>query len=282
MNVIERKIAQIFKNEKYLIGVVHLGPLLGYKGSPDISEIIENAISDAKVFEDTKYDAILVENNYDLPHEVFVPPGTLLSMGLCISELKKAVSIPIGVCVLWNDYKTALSLAKLYNLQFIRVAVFVDYVRTDFGKIDACYKELNEYKTSISADNVLVFTDVQVKHSELLNKRPISVSACEAIEKGSDGIIITGHWTGDAPVLENVRSVRESVQDFPIIIGSGVDENNIKTLLQYADGAIIGTSVKDGDIKEKEIERNLKPYSYRINKQKAGSLQKKFAECLSS
>ena len=264
------------------MGMVHLGPLLGYPNSPPIEEIINNAIQDARIFQDAGYDAILVENNYDLPHEIFVSSGTAVSMGKCIAELKKVVTIPIGVCVLWNDYKTALSLAKLYELQFIRIAVFVDHVRTDFGEIFPCSKQLNEYKKLVGADNVLIFTDIQVKHSTLLNLRPISESALEAIEQKSDGLIITGRWTGDAPVLDQIQSVRGAVKDFPILIGSGTDESNLSLLLKYANGIIVGTSVKTGETKDKTQERNLKPYSYRIDKQKAVSLQKKFAGCLSN
>ncbi len=275
------KINKIFKNNKFIIGMVHLAPSLGFRNSPPIQEVINNAVYDAKVFEDSGYDAVLVENNYDLPHEINVSAGTAISMGKCISELKKVIKIPIGVCVLWNDYKAALSLAKLYDLQFIRIAVFVDYVETDFGKIEACHKELNEYKTLIGAADVLVFTDIQVKHSRLLNERPVGESAHEAVENGSDGIIVTGKWTGDAPELEKVKNVRESINDFPVIIGSGVDVNNVELLIQVADGVIVGTSVKEGNPKEKEVERNLKPHSYRINKQKAQSLQKKLAEHLS-
>lgn len=275
------KISKTFKKDKFLIGMVHLGPLNAKKDDLKMSEIIENAIYDAEVFQNIGYDGILVENNYDFPHHIFVPPLTSLSMGYIIGKMKEKINIPLGVCVLWNDYKNALTLAKLYELQFIRIAVFVDFVETDFGKVDACFKELNEYKKEIGAEDILIFTDIQVKHSRLLNERPISESALEAINKGSDGLVITGRWTADVPSLDKIAGVREKVGDFPIIIGSGADIDNVADLLQYSDGIIVGTSVKEGEDEDKIVERNIKPYSARVDALKAKNFQKKFAERIS-
>lgn len=266
----------MFGKQKFLIGMVHLGPLLGYGSSVSLDEIVANALYDAKILQEAGYDAVLVENNYDLPHKEFVDPGTIVSMSKVIAELKRVVTIPMGACVLWNDYKTALSLAKAYDLQFIRIAVFVDNVRTDFGDIYACDEVLTSYKQVLNlTKEVKVFTDIQVKHSELLNIRPISQSAQEAIQKGSNALIVTGKWTGDAPTLDKLKQVRASVGDFPIIVGSGAEESNLNELLNYADGVIIGTSIKIGNSKDKSQERNLKPYTYRLDPVKAQSFQKK-------
>ncbi|HLD51143.1 hypothetical protein A3K34_01515 [candidate division WWE3 bacterium RIFOXYC1_FULL_40_10] len=267
----------LFENKHTLIGMVHLGPLLGYPEHHSLDPIIENAIYDAKILQYAGYDAILVENNYDLPHKEFVEPSVICSLCRCIEEIKKVVTIPTGVCVLWNDYKTALSLAKIYKLDFIRIAVFVDHVKTDFGEIDACYSELRKFREEIGEKDTLIFTDIQVKHSELLNKQPISKSALDAIKEGSDGLIVTGKWTGDVPDLEKIQEVRTAVGDFPIIIGSGTDENNIPSLMTLANCFIVGTSIKVGESKDKATERNLKPYENRLDATRALNLKKKLS-----
>lgn len=274
-------IIKIFKKDKFLIGMVHLGPLNSKTDDVKMSEIVDNAISDAQVYQKVGYDGVLIENNYDFPHEIFVSPKVSLGMGYVIGKVKEKISIPMGVCVLWNDYKSALTLAKLYSLQFIRIAVFVDFVETDFGKIYACFKDLNEYKKEIGAEDVLIFTDIQVKHSIILNERDLSESALEAIEKGSDGLIITGRWTADVPSMDKLCEVRNKVGNFPIIIGSGADINNVEDLLTYTNGIIVGTSIKEGEDKDKTVERNIKPYDARIDFEKAQNLQKKFAERIS-
>ena len=111
--------------------------------------------------------------------------------------------------------------------------------------------------------------DIQVKHAKMLRERSISESAIEAQEKGADAVIVTGHWTGDAPNLSRLMDVKKSV-DIPVIIGSGLDSKNARELLKYADSAIVSTSLKEGgNIKG---ERNVKPYSTRISKEKVKEL----------
>ena len=42
-------------------------------------------------------------------------------------------------------------------------------------------------------------------------------------------------------------SMRETIGDFPIVVGSGVKPNNVLEYLEYADGAIVGRGFKDGE-----------------------------------
>ena len=69
------------------------------------------------------------------------------------------------------------------------------------------------------------------------------------------------------------NKIREKIQDFPILCGSGVNTENIATLFKYANGAIVSTSLKEGKVDSKEI--NIKPYSQRIDRQKVIDLVKK-------
>ncbi|MFC1700183.1 BtpA/SgcQ family protein [Patescibacteria group bacterium] len=158
----------------------------------------------------------------------------------------------------------------------MRVAVFVDHVRTSYGDILGHAYKVIEFRKELGAEDICLFTDIQVKHSELLNIRPIEDSALEAIEKDSDGLIVTGKWTGDAPNLEKLASVRKAVKDFPIIIGSGATKDNMSTLLEYADAIIVGTALKTGKVKDKSEEVNLKSYEERVNLKEAISFVKKF------
>ena len=120
------------------------------------------------------------------------------------------------------------------------------------------------FRKKISAENIALFTDIQVKHAKLLKKRPIEESALEAIKLGSDGLIITGKWTGQAPEIEKLEAVRKAVGDFPIFVGSGADKDNLKSLFKYANGAIVSTSLKRGSAKKSEV--NVKNWKQRINK----------------
>lgn len=265
------KLYKIFKkNKNIVIGAIHLPPLLGYKGFPGFNIALKNVFADLKALEKGGVDGIIFENNYDFPHKEFVDPAIVSSMTFIGEKLRKATKLPLGISVLWNDYDAALSIAKILNLQFIRIPVFVDKVKTDCGVIKGEPKKVIDFRKLIGAENVALFTDVHVKHSELLSKYDLLTSTKLAIKNKSDAIIITGNWTGDAPDLNQVKNLREKIKNFPILIGSGIDKSNIKNLFKFANGAIVSTSLKSGSEKIGAI--NVKSYLQRIDKKKVKKL----------
>ncbi|MEM3827548.1 MAG: BtpA/SgcQ family protein [Candidatus Micrarchaeaceae archaeon] len=261
----------IFGISKPIIGAVHFAPLLGYKDSPGIESILENAEKDLRALEEGGVDGVIFENNYDLPHKINVGPETVVSMSYLCAELGKDLSIPFGISVLWNDYKAALAIAKVVGGKFVRVPVFVDSVETDFGVINADPVEVIKYRSNIEAEGVSLFTDIQVKHATMLKERPIAESAIEAEKQGADVLIVTGRWTGNAPDISKLREAKESSK-LEIIVGSGLDASNVERIFQYADGAIVSTSLKEG--RAIASERNVKPMSARINTQKVFELMR--------
>ncbi len=262
---------KIFKKKNnIIIGAVHFPPLLGYDKFPGFKIAYINALKDIKAFEKGGADAIILENNYDIPHKVKVDCTVSASMTYLISQLKKHTKLPIGISVLWNDYQTALTIAKILDLQFIRVPVFVDEVKTSIGVITGEAKKVIAFRKEIKANKVQVFTDIQVKHCELLNKRPLAEAAREAMDKGADALIVTGNWTGDAPDQNMISDLRKEIKDFPILIGSGTDVQNAKGLFKSANGAIVSTSLKSGSVKAGEI--NVKGYGQRIDIKKVKKL----------
>ncbi len=262
------------KDKNIIIGAIHFPPLFGYKDFPGIEVALKNALADLKAFEDGGVDGIIIENNYDLPHKIIVEKETVEMMIFLGKEIKKKTNLPMGVSVLWNDYKSALLIAKTIGAKFIRIPVFVDNVKTDYGNVYGNPQDVLNYRKEIGAEDVLLFTDIHVKHAELLEKKSIKESTVQAIKSSSDALIVTGKWTGDAPNITDLKTVRDSVGDFPIFCGSGVDEKNIKNLFKYADGAIVSTSLKEGIGDESEI--NIKSYSQRISNQKVIDLVKNF------
>jgi hypothetical protein len=264
-------LSKIFEKEnRIIIGVIHFPPLLGYKEFPGLEMANQNAIKDLIAFEEGGIDGIIIENNYDIPHKIIIEKRNIDLLIKLGKEIRKRTRLPIGVSVLWNDFKAALTIAKTINAQFVRVPVFVDKVETSYGIITGTPKDVIDYQRKIKAQNIAIFTDIHVKHAKLLSKKNIEESALEAIKKGSDALIITGKWTGDAPDIDELKKVRETVNDFPILVGSGANEKNIKNLLQYANGAIVSTSLKEGGSKKNEV--NVKSWKQRIDKNKVKRL----------
>ena len=260
-----RLFKRIFGVKKPIIGALHFIPMPGFEGFETKECILDAAKRDLFALESGGADAIIVENNYDLPHKIKVGHETVAMMALLTSELMKHSKLPFGISVLWNDYEAALTIAKATGAKFVRVPVFVDNVRTAFGDIYAEPLKIIEFRRKIKAEDIAIFTDIHVKHAEMLETKSLAISAKQALEAGSDGIIITGKWTGDAPKMDDLKEARKTVGNFSIIIGSGADKENVRHLLRIADGVIVSTALKEGMSGSKETERNIKPYSARID-----------------
>ena len=264
-------LAKFFKNDKnIIIGAIHLPPLLGYKDFPGFSIALKNALVDLKALERGGVDGIVFENNYDIPHKISVDAPIISSMTFLGDKLRKTTRLPLGISVLWNDYRAALSIAKILDLQFIRVPVFVDKVLTDYGVVEGEPQKVTGFRKSIGAEKVALLTDIHVKHAKILSGHDLITSAKLAIKNKSDAIIITGKWTGNAPDINVVENLRKNVGKFPILIGSGIDENNVKDLFRFTNGAIVSTSLKSGAKKPEET--NIKSYAQRIDRNKVKKL----------
>lgn len=59
--------------------------------------------------------------------------------------------------------------------------------------------------------------------------------------------------TGDAPELDKVRRAKELARR-PVLLGSGTTAENITEFLRYADGAIVGSSLKVDGIAENPVD----------------------------
>ena len=75
---------------------------------------------------------------------------------------------------------------------------------------------------------------------------PLAVAARDLAERsGADGLIVSGHRTGEPPDGALLREVKQAVGDFPVWIGSGLSLESAPTLWPHCDGAIVGTSLKE-------------------------------------
>lgn len=227
-----------------IIGMIHLKTLPGYPQHQSMEFVVEQAKKDALLLEQGGVEAILIENTDDDPHQKKVSPETIAAFTQVALEVKNTVKTPIGICVLWNDYKASLAIAKIMGGSFVRIPVFTEAVVTASGIIEAEPYEVVSYRKKINAENIKIMADVQVKHAAMLAKRPLEESATEALHFGADEIIITGRFTGDSPNLEELKKVREACPEAIIIIGSGTTPENIIELSSYADKAIVGTYFK--------------------------------------
>jgi hypothetical protein len=238
--------------------MIHLSPLPGsprYNGD-GISGAVDAALRDAKALQKGGIDGLLMENYGDLPFKPTpTDPETVASMTAIGQEVSKQVDLPMGVNVLRNGAFAALAIAHVIRARFIRVNVFAESLVTDQGVIDACAHDLMRFRKQLGASDVAIFADVRSKHAAPLTSRPVEESARDTAYRGmAEALIVTGLHTGAEPDKDQLHRIRVSVPDRRILIGSGVTTQNAAKLLKEADGAIVGTYLKENGMIENPVD----------------------------
>lgn len=240
-------LTDLFSHPRPIIGMVHLLPLPGApRFGGGIEDVYRRACREAEILVDVGVDGMIVENFGDSPYRIGEPdPPQLALMAGVTRQIRARVDVPIGVNVQFNAWHAEISLAYACRADFVRVEVFVDTVVTAQGLVLPCSAQIVRYRQALGADDVYLFCDIQVKHSTNLIDKPLAKSGEEAVAAGADALIVTGAATGKATPLDAVVEVKKVV-DIPVLVGSGTTAENVGGVLRVADGAIVGSALKEG------------------------------------
>ena len=235
----------IANGKKTIIGMVHcLASPTTMNFNGDVQKIIDQAVKDAGTLEKAGVDAVIVENMGDEPFGATLNTMQRMMLAAVAAVVGSKVSIPVGIDAAFNDYEAALSIAKAIGADFVRLPVFCDVVLYYGGIINPCCVEALRYREEIDARDIKILADIQVKHSKLVYETSIEESAKNAVAAGADGLIVTGAAIGTETPLESIKRVKDVVE-VPVFAGSGVNAANVKQQMDIADGAIVGSSLKE-------------------------------------
>ena len=252
INMAKFKLQELFNSKYPVIGVIHLLPL---PGSPNwtgnLTNVIERAEQEAIALETGGANGIIVENFFDTPFtKNRVDTATISALTLVVSKLNEICKIPVGLNVLRNDAISALAIAYVTGIKFIRVNVLSGVMATDQGIIESCAYDLHMYKRQLMSRNdaadIKIFADVMVKHASPMGTHSdLLFSAKDTVERGlADAIIISGKATGDSANLDDAKLLHETLPDIPLLLGSGVSEENIRNFKEFTNGIIVASSLK--------------------------------------
>jgi uncharacterized protein len=231
-----------------LFGMVHLLPLPGsplYGGSLDL--VITAAVRDARALREGGAAGMIVENFGDKPFAKTVGAETVAAMTRVVSEVAREVPLPVGVNVLRNDGPSAMAIAAATGAAFIRVNVLSGAMVTDQGIIEGDAAVVMRARKTLGADEVLVFADHMVKHASPIAPVDPVQSARDLRSRGlADVLVVTGKETGSEADPASLELVRSAVPDAPLLLGSGLTAANAPRFRARVDGAIVGTSIKEG------------------------------------
>ena len=260
-----KSLADLFGVPKPVIGMVHLWPLPGAPGYSGygMQTIIDHALRDAEALIQGGVDGLAVENMWDLPYYVGaeVKPEAMTAQAVAAAEVVKNFSVPVGINVIHNGGIVCLSIAVAARARFIRVCILTGARPWDTGELDhGCAADLVRKRKELHAEDIHVFADVDKKHSVAWPGLGLATHIEWTEFYGADALIVTGRMTGSAPDVEKVREAK-SLATRPILVGSGSNRKNIGALLQYADGVIVGSSLKKDDVMQNPVDvRRVREY----------------------
>lgn len=247
----------VFGTERPIVGMVHLPPLPGTPGFQSRGHVRDRAVADACTLEAGGVDAVLVENFGDAPFRADdVRKHVVAEMAVATHAVSDAVDVPVGVNVLRNDAAAGLGVAAATG-EFFRVNVHAGVAVTDQGVVEGRADETIRERERIAADAALL-ADVRVKHAAPLSERPFAEEFADVVERGrADAVVVSGPSTGAVADTERLSEAGDLGRKFgvPVLAGSGVTPDNVRTVVERVDGAIVGSALKEGGDPTNPVER---------------------------
>jgi uncharacterized protein len=239
----------LFGVDKPLIAMCHLQGLPGrprYDALAGMDHVVDLAGRDLAALQDGGVDGILFCNEHDLPYSTHVGVEAAAAMAAVVGQLRGDIRVPFGVNLLW-DPRSSLAVAAATGAAFVR-EVFTGVFDSDMGLLAPDFGDLAGYRHAIGADGVAVFANITPEFSRSVGGRSVAERAASAAYLGVDALLISGRAAGVGVDMSELQEAKSAVTDTPVLANTGVRADTVEEILAVADGAIVGTSLKeDGD-----------------------------------
>jgi membrane complex biogenesis BtpA family protein len=238
----------IFGTKKPVIAMVHLLALPGdpkFDQSSGMEKIVAYARKDIEALQAGGVDALMFSNEASLPYLTEVKPVTTASMARVIGELLGEISVPFGVNVLW-DPTASLDLAVATGAKFVR-EIFSGVYASDFGLWNTNAGETIRHQHAIGAGDVKLLFNIVPEAAVYLGDRDIGeIARSTVFNCRPDGLCVSGLTAGTEVDSEVLRVVKNAVPETVVLANTGVKLGNVVDQLAIADGAVVGTTFKEG------------------------------------
>ncbi|HAF62220.1 MAG TPA: SgcQ protein [Anaerolineaceae bacterium] len=236
----------MFKKKKPIIAMAHFLPLPGtplYNPEIGVKGMVKMMREDVKKLVDNGVDGIMFCNEGDRPYTLKADLEAVAVMTHVITELVPA-DYPFGVDFLW-DPKAPLAIAKATGANFVR-EVFTGVYESDMGLWSTDAGAMLRYRHNIDGDDIKVFYNISPEFASTLGTRTVAQRAYSAVVSSlADVILVSGSMAGSEPDITWVKEAKEGVKGtVPVLLNTGARVENIQKFLEYADGVIVGSSLK--------------------------------------
>ena len=244
------RFSRIFPGKKPVIAMVHFGALPGsplHDSGAGLDGLVEGVRNDLRALQAAGVDAVMFGNENDRPYEFKVDTASTAAMAYAIGQVKREITVPFGVNVLW-DPMSSVALAAATGASFIREILTGTYA-SDMGPWTPDAGAAMRYRDRLGRKDLAMFDNISAEFAWSLDQRSLPDRARSAVFSSiPDAILVSGIITGEAAALSELEAVKKVLPDTPVLANTGVKHATVGDVLRVADGCIVGTALKvDGN-----------------------------------
>ena len=257
----------LFGVEKPIIAMCHLQAMPGdpdYDANKGIEWILESARADLLALQNGGVDAIMFSNERSMPWMTKVEPVIPVTMAYVIGQLRSEIKVSYGINVIW-DPSASIDLAVATKAQFVR-EIFTGAYASDFGLWAPKCGEIVRHQHAVCGQDVRLFFNITPEAAVYLADRDLaSVAISTVFNTKPDALCISGMTAGMETPLQDLKIVKNAINDVPVFANTGVRLENVEQQLAIADGAITGTTFKrDGYIWNEVDETRVRTFMDKV------------------
>ncbi len=222
----ESNFYDVFPRKKVLIGMLYLS-------GNSHSEKIERAVEEAGIYNEEGFDGAIVEDYH----------GDLQDVISALDILQKQnLPLIIGVNVLRDPY-LAFGLAGKYGAKFVQFDTI--QASSSNSANNHRFNEKMYFSLKERYPHICILGGVRFKYVPPTGKS-LADDLCDGMYK-ADAIVTTGEGTGIETPIQKLRDFRKVMETFPLIVGAGINDRNVKEQMEICEGAIVGSYIKGGE-----------------------------------
>lgn len=247
---------EVFDVRKPVVGMCHLSPLPGdpsYDAAGGMDKVLAHARQEIAALQEGGVDGILVSNEFSLPYLTDTEPITAISMARVIGEVRSQIRVPFGVNVLWDGI-ASIDLAVATGASFVR-EVFTGVYASDFGLWNTDVGKAARHRARVGACGVRLLYNIVPEAASYVADRDLAQLTQSTVFNGApDGLCVSGLTAGAATDTSVLARVKDHAGGVPVFVNTGVTPSTVAESLEYADGAIVGTFLKEGGVFENPVD----------------------------
>jgi membrane complex biogenesis BtpA family protein len=244
---------------KPIIGMAHLPALPGtplYDSAAGMGHVRDWVARDLEALQGGGIDAVMFCNENDRPYRLDADVASVAAMTDVVASLRDELSVPFGVNVLW-DPRATLAVAAATGAAFAR-EIFTGAFAGDFGLWVRSAGDTFRYRREVSAEGCRLLFNINAEFAAPLAPRPLAeVARSVVFSSMPDALCVSGPITGQPADASGLADVAQAVSGsgVPVLVNTGFRASNAAELLQFADGAIVGSSLKTDGVTWNPVDR---------------------------